>query len=98
MRPEWGACEGSVGRGASEAEPVEGIGVGWVSILKEGDLRRIFNIPNEITIIAYLCVGYVATAYKSPELEVKRWASRLPLENLIFEDSWGELAESTNPP
>ncbi|MBM3654233.1 MAG: 5,6-dimethylbenzimidazole synthase, partial [Alphaproteobacteria bacterium] len=76
----------------------EGVGVGWVSIVQAADLRHIFNIPNEIAIIAYLCVGYVAKAYTSPELEVKRWASRLPLENLIFEDSWGQLAASTNPP
>jgi len=74
------------------AARAEGVGVGWVSIVKEVDLRRILNIPNEIAIIAYLCVGYVAKAYTSPELEVKRWASRLPLENLIFEDCWGELA------
>jgi len=80
------------------AARAEGVGVGWVSIVQAADLRHIFNIPNEIAIIAYLCVGYVAKAYTSPELEVKRWASRLPLENLIFEDSWGQLAASTNPP
>ncbi|MGD9657234.1 MAG: 5,6-dimethylbenzimidazole synthase [Methylocystis sp.] len=80
------------------AARAEGVGVGWVSIVREADLRQIFNIPNEIAIIAYLCVGYVAKTYRSPELEVKRWASRLPLENLIFEDSWGQLADSTNLP
>jgi 5,6-dimethylbenzimidazole synthase len=80
------------------AARAEGVGVGWVSILKEAELRNIFNIPKEIAVVAYLCVGYVAQAYKAPELEVKRWASRLPLENLIFEDSWGKLAASTTPP
>jgi len=69
-----------------------------VSILREADLHQIFNIPSEIAIVAYLCVGYVGKAYTSPELEVKRWASRLPLENLIFEETWGGLAASTNPP
>jgi len=80
------------------AARAEGVGVGWVSIVRDADLRRILNIPNEIAIVAYLCVGYVAQAYRLPELQVKRWASRLPLENLIFEDGWGELAASTNPP
>jgi 5,6-dimethylbenzimidazole synthase len=80
------------------AARAEGVGVGWVSIVKDADLRQIFNIPKEIAIVAYLCVGYVAQAYTLPELEAKRWASRLPLENLIFEDSWGELVASTNPP
>lgn len=80
------------------AARVEGVGVGWVSIVRERDLREIFNIPSEIAVVAYLCVGYVARAYPLPELEMKRWAPRLPLENLIFEDGWGELAASTTPP
>lgn len=80
------------------AARVEGVGVGWVSIVRERDLREIFNIPSEIAIVAYLCVGYVAGAYPLPELEIKRWASRLPLENLIFEDGWGEPVASTTPP
>ncbi len=80
------------------AARAEGVGVGWVSIVKEADLHEILSIPNEIAIVAYLCVGYVAQAYAAPELEIKRWASRLPLENLIYEESWGKLAESTNSP
>jgi 5,6-dimethylbenzimidazole synthase len=71
------------------AARAEGIGVGWVSIMREEDLRAILGIPEEIAIIAYLCVGFVERAYKRPELEVKRWASRLPLETLVFEDRWG---------
>ena len=76
------------------AARVEGVGVGWVSIMKEAELREILNIPNEIAVIAYLCVGYVERAYQRPELEVKRWARRLPLEDLIFDDSWGRRSSS----
>lgn len=71
------------------AARAEGIGVGWVSILKDADLRAILAIPEHIAIVAYLCVGHVAQAYLRPELEVKRWASRLPLDELIFENRWG---------
>lgn len=80
------------------AARAEGVGVGWVSIVRDSDLRKILNIPNDIAIVAYLCVGYVAQAYRQPELEIRRWASRLPLEKLVFEDSWGELAAFTTPP
>ena len=80
------------------AARAEGVGVGWVSIVRDAICARSSCIPKEIAIVAYLCVGYVAQAYLLPELEAKRWASRLPLENLIFEDSWGELVASTNPP
>lgn len=71
------------------AARAEGIGVGWVSILRECELRAILGIPEQIAIVAYLCVGYVDRAYARPELEVKRWACRLPLEELIFENCWG---------
>jgi 5,6-dimethylbenzimidazole synthase len=80
------------------AARVEGVGVGWVSILRESELRDILGIPEGIAVVAYLCVGYVERAYGKPELEVKRWASRLPLESLVFEDRWGRACPSTKPP
>ena len=69
---------------------VEGIGVGWVSILSVEDIREILNIPDHIVIVAYLCVGYVDKAFLRPELEVRRWSSRLSLDELVFEDGWGK--------
>ncbi len=75
------------------AARAEGVGVGWVSILREEDLRAILGIPEEIAIVAYLCVGFIERAYPRPELEVKRWAERLPLAELIFEDRWGAKSE-----
>ena len=70
------------------AARAEGIGVGWVSILQDADLRGILGIPDEIAIVAYLCVGYVSQAYSQPELELRRWARRLPLDELVYEDQW----------
>ncbi|HMK90316.1 MAG TPA: 5,6-dimethylbenzimidazole synthase [Methylocystis sp.] len=71
------------------AARAEGIGVGWVSILRPADLRSILGIPEAIAVVAYLCVGLIERAYVRPELEVKRWAQRLPLEDLIYEERWG---------
>lgn len=78
------------------AARAEGIGVGWVSILRESELRAILAIPEEIVIVAYLCVGYIDRAYDRPELEVKQWARRLPLEDLVFEDRWGAPVGATS--
>jgi 5,6-dimethylbenzimidazole synthase len=72
------------------AARAEGVGVGWVSILRENELRAILSVPEGVAIVAYLCVGYVDRAYLRPELEVKQWAQRLALEDLVFEDRWGE--------
>ncbi len=71
------------------AARVEGVGVGWVSIVQERDLKKILDIPEEIAVVAYLCIGYIDEGYGRPELEVKRWASRLALEELLFADRWG---------
>lgn len=66
----------------------ENIGVGWVSIYHEEELRTLLNIPAHITIVAYLCVGFVRFFYDKPELQLKGWRSRLPLEDVIFQEAW----------
>ena len=70
------------------AARAEGIGVGWVSIFRDGDLRQLLEIPDHVEIVAYLCLGYVDQLYSRPELEVKGWNKRIPLEELIFEGKW----------
>ncbi len=71
------------------AARAEGIGVGWVSIFHDADIRDILAIPQQIEIVAWLCVGRVDTLYGEPELAVKGWRQRLPLEELVFRDKWG---------
>lgn len=70
------------------AARAEGIGMGWVSIFRDADLKSILGIPDRIEIVAYLCLGYVDELYEQPELEVKGWNRRLPLDELIFEEGW----------
>ncbi len=45
------------------AARAEGIGVGWVSIFHEADIRELLGIPERIEIVAWLCVGYVDQLY-----------------------------------
>lgn len=72
------------------AARAEGVGVGWVSILNNERLREILGIPAEVLPVAYLCIGYAHEFLPSPELERRGWAERLPLEELIFAERWGE--------
>jgi 5,6-dimethylbenzimidazole synthase len=39
------------------AARAEGIGMGWVSIFRDADLKSILGIPERIEIVAYLCLG-----------------------------------------
>jgi 5,6-dimethylbenzimidazole synthase len=68
----------------------EGIGVGWVSIFEPTQLRSLLRIPEHVIPVAYLCVGYVREFLSRPELEIAGWLPRIPLEDLIFFDQWGQ--------
>ncbi len=74
------------------AARAEGIGVGWVSIFREGALRDILGLPAQVVPVAYLCLGHVNELYSEPELQAKGWAQRLPLNDLIHHDGWAQSA------
>jgi 5,6-dimethylbenzimidazole synthase len=76
------------------AARAEGIGVGWVSIMRNEALHEIFSIPRHIIPVAYLCVGYVEAFPERPVLESAQWASRMPPRSLLHFDSWDGKIES----
>ena len=51
------------------AARAEGIGVGWVSIYHDADMREILGIPEHVEIVAYLCIGYVDELYTDRNLK-----------------------------
>lgn len=67
----------------------EGVGVGWVSIIKPQDLQNILRLPENIIPVAYLCVGYTDVFASEPELKTSGWLPEIPLAELIYYDSWG---------
>lgn len=70
------------------AASAEGVGVGWVSIYGEPELRAILALPDHVTLVAYLCIGRLTKAYAEPELALKGWRQRLPLEALVMHETW----------
>ena len=70
------------------AARAEGLGMGWVSILKKESIRSILELPNTVEPVAYLCLGYVDEFHEKPELEIKGWQSRLKLDDLIKYNKW----------
>jgi 5,6-dimethylbenzimidazole synthase len=73
------------------AARAEGVGVGWVSIVEAGALRRILAIPDHIVIVGYLCLGYVSGFDAEPELAAKGWESRVPLADVLHFDQYGAV-------
>jgi len=72
------------------AARAEGIGVGWVSILSNDELKKALNLPEHIVPIAYLCLGHVTEFAEKPDLETKGWLSRLELDDVIYYEKWNE--------
>jgi 5,6-dimethylbenzimidazole synthase len=75
------------------AARAEGIGVGWVSILSNEDLKKILLIPPHVNLIAYLCLGYVTEFADKPDLEKADWLPRLKLNEVIYYENWGPKYE-----
>jgi 5,6-dimethylbenzimidazole synthase len=72
------------------AARAEGLGVGWVSIFHEKALQDALGIPHHIVPIAYLCIGTVSHFNDRPELEKAGWLPRLPVNDLLYFEQWGE--------
>jgi 5,6-dimethylbenzimidazole synthase len=76
------------------AARAEGIGVGWVSILDPALLRKALQIPEHVTPVAYLCLGYVEAFASEPDLERTGWERRMPLKSVLsldqYDSSWDE--------
>lgn len=73
------------------AARVEGIGVGWVSILSTADLKKILSIPDHVQPVAYLCLGYVNEFSAKPDLENVGWLERMALKDVIHYEKWKGL-------
>jgi 5,6-dimethylbenzimidazole synthase len=71
------------------AARAESLGVGWVSILNFEQLRLTLGIPRGITVVAYLCVGYVSEFRSRPDLEEKGWETRGSLAGVVHFERWG---------
>jgi 5,6-dimethylbenzimidazole synthase len=70
------------------AARAEGIGVGWVSILKPEIVQAILVIPEHVTVVGYMCVGYPVEFAERPLLETVGWLPRFPLSRLVFSNRW----------
>jgi 5,6-dimethylbenzimidazole synthase len=70
------------------AARAEGIGMGWVSLFDPEQLRKLLHMPADAKPIAILCLGHVNAFYPKPMLELEGWASRQPLADMLYEDSW----------
>ncbi|MES2052662.1 MAG: 5,6-dimethylbenzimidazole synthase [Pseudomonadota bacterium] len=72
------------------AARAEGLGVGWVSMFDPAAVAALLQMPTGAEPMAVLCIGPVQQFYEEPMLQQERWASRCALDELIYENSWGQ--------
>ena len=66
------------------AARAHGIGVGWVSILDPAKVTTALDVPEDWTLIAYLCIGYPEEEHLDPELERSGWQRRLDAQQFVL--------------
>jgi 5,6-dimethylbenzimidazole synthase len=66
------------------AAKLEGLGLGWVSILEPAEIGKILSVPAHWNLTAYLCLGYPAFESTQPDLEAVGWEKRQDEANFIF--------------
>lgn len=72
------------------AARAEGLGLGWVSIYSQKNLKEVLDIPRRVVPIAYLCLGYVSQFFDKPELQSANWRPRLPISELVHFERFNE--------
>ena len=75
------------------AARTEDIGLGWVSILSNDDLKKTLDIPEHVVPIAYLCLGHVSKFAEKPDLETVGWLPRLDLKDVVFYEKWNKVED-----
>lgn len=72
------------------AARAEGLGMGWVSMFDPVAVASLLGMPEGAEPVALLCIGPVRHFYDDPMLQQQRWAQRTALDDVLFEDTWGQ--------
>lgn len=75
------------------AARAEGLGMGWVSLFEPQALAQLLAMPAGAEPVAVLCLGHVPAFYDKPMLEQQQWATRRPLDELVFDNRWPDQQE-----
>jgi 5,6-dimethylbenzimidazole synthase len=75
------------------AARAEGIGMGWVSLFDAEALATLLQMPPGAQPVAIICLGQVKEFYPRPMLEQEGWAGRQALDDLVFQNTWGNTGE-----
>ncbi|MCY1396822.1 5,6-dimethylbenzimidazole synthase [compost metagenome] len=71
------------------ASRAEGLGMGWVSLFDPAALGELLGLPQGAEAVAIICLGPVEHFYPAPMLVLEGWTEPRPLDELLFDNRWG---------
>ncbi|MHB8296323.1 MAG: 5,6-dimethylbenzimidazole synthase [Acidimicrobiales bacterium] len=74
------------------AARAEGLGVGWVTLFPPEELASLVRLPQGVSTLGWLCVGWPDERPPVPGLERAGWSKRLPLDEVVMHDRWTPAA------
>ncbi|TWI53756.1 cob(II)yrinic acid a,c-diamide reductase [Pseudomonas duriflava] len=77
------------------AARAEGLGMGWVSLFDPVAVADVLGMPTGSQPVAILCLGPVERFYEQPMLVEEGWRTPRSLDELVYENRWGQ--ERTTP-
>ena len=74
-----------------------GLGLGWVTLFKPADLAALLRLPDGVTTLGWLCLGWPDERPPAPGLERRGWSRRQPLDEVILAERWPSAGEPASP-
>ena len=65
-----------------------GLGMGWVTLMQPDELAGLLNLPEGVTTLGWLCLGWPNERPPYPGLERRAWSHKLPLDQVVMTDRW----------
>ncbi len=79
------------------AARASGLGLGWVTLFQPADLAALLYLPDGITTLGWLCLGWPDERPPEPGLQRHGWSHRLPLDDVILAERWPAGDEPAEP-
>ena len=70
------------------AARAEGLGMGWVTLFPPDELAGLFDLPNGVETLGWLCIGWPDERPPTPGLERAGWSKRQALNTVILRERW----------
>ncbi|GAC1607839.1 MAG: hypothetical protein NVS3B26_02450 [Mycobacteriales bacterium] len=79
------------------AARAEGLGLGWVTLFRPAELAELLHLPDGVTTLGWLCLGWPDERPPEPGLQRAGWSRRAPLADVVLHDRWPEDAPLPPP-